>query len=84
MAPMPEPLNEQALEPDFKRQKRHYHHHHTTVKQASEIPYVDQVDHQLRRAIAVVLKQVGFEDARPEALESFQLVVEECKFVILV
>lgn len=35
-------------------------------------------DHQLRRAIAVQCKGIGFDSSRPEALEQFSGLVDDC------
>lgn len=84
MAPESRERHVSSMETSTYKRQRHYYHYHTSYyKQLSEVAYADDVNHQLRRAIAVVLKQVGFEDAKPEALESFQLVVEECEFSIM-
>jgi hypothetical protein len=37
------------------------------------------IDHMLRRSLALALSAVGFDSASPEALESFRMHVEECK-----
>jgi hypothetical protein len=87
MAPLPEPRKRASLDaedPKPTQQKRPYHRNHCSHwKQTSELPFVDHdtkvADHQLRRAIAIILSTVGFEDAQPEALESFKFAVQECK-----
>lgn len=36
-------------------------------------------DHQLKRAIAIQCKAAGFDTARPEVLESFRNMVDQCR-----
>lgn len=38
----------------------------------------DFFDQQLRRAIAIQCKSIGFESARPDALEQFRALVDSC------
>jgi transcription initiation factor TFIID subunit 8 len=38
----------------------------------------DFFDHQLRRAIALQCKAIGFDSARPEVLEMFRGMVDSC------
>lgn len=38
----------------------------------------DFFDQQLRRAIAIQCRSVGFDTARPEALDEFRALVESC------
>lgn len=38
----------------------------------------DFFDQQLRRAIAIQCKSIGFESARPDALEEFRGLVDSC------
>jgi transcription initiation factor TFIID subunit 8 len=38
----------------------------------------DFFDQQLRRAIAIQCKGIGFESARPDALEEFRALVDSC------
>lgn len=42
----------------------------------------DFFDQQLRRAIAIQCKAIGFEGARPDALEEFRALVESCRLYL--
>jgi hypothetical protein len=39
----------------------------------------EDIDHMLRRSLALVLSAVGFDSATTQALESFRMLVDECK-----
>lgn len=43
----------------------------------------DFFDHQLRRAIALQCKAIGFDSARPEVLEMFRGLVDGCTLSLL-
>jgi transcription initiation factor TFIID subunit 8 len=43
----------------------------------------DFFDHQLRRAIALQCKAIGFDSARPEVLEMFRGMVDSCTLSLM-
>ena len=57
---------------------------YTSVKNASPNDFLPSLDEQarseLRRSIALALDLVGFDSASEEALESFTLMTESCRF----
>ena len=76
-------------EPHAKKRKVIHQLHHTQPVQHITDPISGEVDsfggdnkdffdQQLRRAIAIQCKGVGFESARPDALEKFRGLVDSC------
>lgn len=76
-------------EPHPKKRKVTRHLHHTQPVQPIADPInaenagfgdcKDFFDQQLRRAIAIQCKGVGFDTARPDALEEFRGLVDSCR-----
>lgn len=71
--------------PDGKRPKHHYHHHHklqTPVASpiSSEPALHDEtsVDDLMDRSIGQILKDTGFDQAHPAALQSLRLAADTC------
>jgi hypothetical protein len=51
---------------------------YTSAEQDHSKQHKDFFDHQLRRAIAVQCKAIGFDGARPEALERMRGLADGC------
>jgi hypothetical protein len=74
--------------PHPKKQKIAHHLHHTQPVQHIADPISAEIgdfgdskdffDQQLRRAIAIQCRTMGFESARPDALEEFRGLVDSC------
>jgi transcription initiation factor TFIID subunit 8 len=72
-----------------KRQKVTHQLHHTQPVQHIADPISAEIgdfgdskdffDQQLRRAIAIQCKAMGFESARPDAMEEFRGLVDSCR-----
>lgn len=74
-------------EPHAKKRKVLHQLHHTQPVQHIVDPInaehgvgeeKDFFDSQLRRAIAIQCRSIGFEGARPDALEDFRALVDSC------
>lgn len=70
---------------DNKRPKQYYHHHHRlqnpfTLPPVAEPAMQDDasVDHLMNRAMGQLLRDSGFDMARPAALASLRSAAEEC------
>lgn len=79
-------LSNQLDEPVSKRPMRPYHHHHRLQKPLAatvgEPAVTDDIslDQWMNRAVAIALKDTGFDQAQPVALESVRQAAEECMF----
>lgn len=84
---------EQAAPGSNKKRKVHHELHHVQPIQHIVDPVSaeldpfgtskDFFDQQIQRAIAIQCKSIGFDSARPEALEEFRAMVDSCTASLL-